>query len=112
MSTTLPTNLKTTARVVREDLGDALRGRRNPPNVSLDGRQQKALEDLRRDGFAVVHGYWDRERALATRDRLEAYLAEGKSKDFEEGAWLRFWDDRPHDQGVRRIYHVERVVPE
>ena len=46
------------------------------------------------------------------RDKLEAFLADGGDKEFSEGAWLRFWDDRPYDQGVRRLYHVERVVPE
>ncbi len=32
--------------------------------------------------------------------------------DFDEGAWLRFWDTRAYDQGVRRLYHVDKVVPE
>ena len=47
-------NAKTTARVVRGDVADSIRGLRTPPAVSLDERQRKALEDLRRDGFAVV----------------------------------------------------------
>ena len=37
-------------------------------------------------------------------DRLEGYLTEGVSKDFESGAYVRFWDNRAYDEGVRRLY--------
>lgn len=105
-------NARSTARIVRADMADSMRARRRPPHVELDERQRKALEDLKRDGYAVIENYWDREKALELKDKLEAYLADGKDKDFDEGAWLRFWDDRAYDQGVRRIYHVEKIVPE
>lgn len=106
------TNVQATYRVVKDDVRDAVRARRQPWLPELDDAQAKAVADLRRDGFAVVPNYWTPERALAMRDQLEAYLADGKSRDFDEGAWLRFWDDRAYDQGVRRIYHAERLVPE
>jgi hypothetical protein len=105
-------NARSTATIVRGDLAESIRARRRPPELELDARQQKALADLRRDGYAVVENYWSRENALELRDRLEAHLTEGKDKDFDEGAWLRVWDDRSYDQGVRRIYHVERLIPE
>jgi hypothetical protein len=105
-------NARSTARILRSDLAESIQARRQPPALSLDDRQRRALQDLRRDGYAVIEGYWDRDKALELRDRLEAYLAEGKDKDFDEGAWLRIWDDRAYDQGVRRIYHVERLLPE
>ncbi|MHB8466660.1 MAG: phytanoyl-CoA dioxygenase family protein [Acidimicrobiales bacterium] len=60
-----------------------------------------------RDGYAVIEGFWPRERAFALRDRLEVELANDESKDYESGAYLRFWDDRSYDEGVRRLYHVE-----
>jgi hypothetical protein len=44
------------------------------------------------------------------RDQLEAYLEPGKDRDFDSGAYLRFWDDRAYDQGVRRFHHVDREV--
>src|SRR4051812_49103636 len=109
---TLRENIRSTRQIVRNDLADKLANRRNPKPVQLDARQEKALADLRRDGYAVVENYWDRDRALAMRDRLEAFLADGVDKDFDEGAWLRFWDNHAYDQGVRRLYHVEKVVPE
>jgi hypothetical protein len=107
----LRANARHTQQTLREDIGDYVRNRRRP-NALLTRVQQRALRDLRRDGFAVIEGYWERERALAMRDRLEALLADGRDRDFAEGAWMRFWDDRPYDQGVRRIYHVEKIVPE
>ena len=105
-------NAKSTTRILRGDLDDRITARRAPLPIMLSDEQQRVLADMRRDGYAVVENYWQREDALALRDRLEAYLADGEDRDFEEGAWLRFWDDRAHDQGVRRIYHVEKLVPE
>jgi hypothetical protein len=104
-------NALSTAVQLREDFNDFRAGRGNRNAESLDARQQKALADLHRDGFAVIEDYWTAERAIAMRDQLEALLAEGKDKDFDEGAWMRFWDGRGYDQGVRRIYHVDKVVP-
>jgi hypothetical protein len=109
---TLRQNLRTTKQVVQDDLTDYVRGRRNGPAVSLDPVQERLLADLRRDGFAILPNYWPRDKALALRDKLEGYLELGRDTDFDEGAWMRFWDHRPYDQGVRRIYHVERLVPE
>jgi hypothetical protein len=104
-------NARSVATIVRGDVRESLRARRRPPAVQLDPRQRQALENLKTDGYAVVGDYCPRETAFELRDRLEAYLAEGKNRDFAEGAWLRFWDDRDYDQGVRRIYHVERLIP-
>src|SRR5205823_1223626 len=109
---TLRENVRATRTIVQNDLADKLAARRDPPAVELDERQRDALTQLRRDGYAVVEGYWPQERALEMRDRVEAYLEPGVDRDFDEGAWLRFWDGRKHDQGVRRLYHVEKVVPE
>jgi hypothetical protein len=109
---TITENVRSTSRILRNDLTDYVHARRSPLPITLSAEQEKALEDMRRDGYAVVENYWDRDEALAMRDRLEGYLQEGRDRDFDEGAWLRFWDDRPHDQGVRRIYHVEKLVPE
>jgi len=109
---TLRENARTARRIISNDFEDFRAGRRNPPQVQLDDRQAKALADLRRDGFAVIPNYWPRERALAMRDRLEAELADGTDRDYDEGAYLRFWDGRAYDQGVRRLYHVDKLVPE
>jgi hypothetical protein len=48
---------------------------------------------------------------LAIRDQLEAYIGEA-STDLDGGAYLRVWGGGDHDQGVRRIYHVDRLLPE
>lgn len=109
---TLRKNARAARHIIQTDLEDIRAARRNPLTLQLDERQEKALADLRRDGYAVIPEYWARERALAMRDQLEAFLADGTDKDFPEGGYLRFWDGRPYDQGVRRLYHVDKVVPE
>jgi hypothetical protein len=109
---TIAENVRSTSRILRNDVEDYVQARRSPAPVALSSEQERVLSDMRRDGYAVVENYWDNDAALTMRDRLEAYLQEGRSRDFDEGAWLRFWDDRPYDQGVRRIYHVEKLVPE
>lgn len=103
-------NIVPTARTVCEDLTDFVRGRVRPLKQSLTGHEMTCVAALREEGLTVVKGYWPRDKALHMRDQLEHYLAGGKSRDFEEGAYLRFWDDRAYDEGVRRIYHVERLV--
>lgn len=109
---TVVKNLRPATETVRRDLREYARARARRERTQLSEAESRWLSDLRRDGYAVVNDYWPRERALELRDTLEAYLEEGKSRDFDNGAYLRFWDDRPYDQGVRRIYHVERLIPE
>ena len=105
-------NIPLTTKILLEELSDFVKRRVNPANLGLTNQEEACLADLRRDGFVVVKDYWPREKALKMRDRLEAYLTEGKSKNFENGAYLRFWDNKGYDQGVRRIYHVERLMEE
>jgi hypothetical protein len=109
---TLVSNLRSTAAVVRRDLGDLVKTHGREPELGLDERERKAVADLKRDGFAVIEGFWPRERALELRDRLEQYLEPEESRDFESGAYVRFWDNRAHDEGVRRLYHVDNEIPE
>jgi ectoine hydroxylase-related dioxygenase (phytanoyl-CoA dioxygenase family) len=108
---TMP-HLKPALRLAREDLNDLIRARRAGEQVQLDEREQRILADLQRDGYAVVEGYWDRDRAFALRDSLEQRLEGGEDVDYPEGAYLRFWDNRAYDEGVRRLYHVDRLYPE
>lgn len=108
----LTANLKDTVHTVRTDLSDFVKRRPIEEPDGLSDAQRVALEHLRREGYAVVEGFWPREQALALRDRLEQYLEPAESHDFESGAYIRFWDDRTYDEGVRRLYHVEREIPE
>jgi hypothetical protein len=109
---TLQQRFTHTRLTAQEDLIDFARGVVKPPQTELSAEQDWALAAIRRDGFAVIPGYWERERALAMKDKVEGLLEEGKDKDYPEGAWLRFWDDRSYDQGVRRLYHIDKVLPE
>ena len=98
---------------VAADLSDWLKSLRDPPAAAVTPLEVKALADLHRDGFSVIRGYWSRENALRTRDFLQRYLTGNASNvDFDCGAYLRVWDNRAYDEGVRRIYHVERLLPE
>src|SRR5437899_5830649 len=105
-------NLPSAMRIIREDTDSYLWSRIRPLPLSLTSEEQRCVAEIQRDGFAVVHGYWSREKASQERDRLEAFLAEERDRDFDNGAYLRFWDKRAYDTGVRRLYHVERLVPE
>jgi hypothetical protein len=111
MSSTVIKNARDTARIVKADVGDYLARRRHPA-VELGADEAALVARLRTDGYVVVPGYWERDRAQAMRDRLEAYLAEGQSKDFESGAYLRFRQNVAYDEAVRRMYHVDKEVPE
>jgi hypothetical protein len=104
-------NARNTARIVRSDVRDHLAKRRAPgPELSVE--EQGFVERLHADGYVVIPGYWTHDRAFAMRDQLEGYLTHGESRDFESGAYLRFWDNRAYDEGVRRFYHVDKEVPE
>jgi hypothetical protein len=108
----LAANLRETKQIVRSDLRDFVRNRKSVDPSTIGSEEQRALADLRRDGFAVVADFWPRDRALAMRDQLEAYLSDETSRDFPSGAYIRFWDNRTYDEGVRRLYHVELEVAE
>jgi hypothetical protein len=112
MATDTIERLRGTAWVLREDLADYVKTRGRTGETELDQRERSAVEDLRRDGFAVLEGFWPRERALELRDRLEQYLDPAESRDFESGGYIRFWDNRAYDEGVRRLYHVDKEIPE
>lgn len=105
-------NAANAGRILKQDAEDFIRARREPVQKTLSPVQQRLSADLRRDGFAVLPDYWDRDKALALRDRLESYLEPGTDQDYDSGAYLRFWDNRSYDQGVRRFYHVNREIPE
>jgi hypothetical protein len=111
--TSFPSKGMQAARVLAEDLVDRLRTWRRPIQEPSNPRETETLACLRRDGFVVVPSYWPRARALHLRDALEELLqAHTSSIDFPCGAYLRIWDNRAYDEGVRRIYHVERLLPE
>jgi hypothetical protein len=101
-----------TAIVAADDIRDVVKGTLRGGGPQIDSRQRVALADLRRDGYAVIEGYWSRERALEIGRALEQELEDGVDRDYDSGAYLRFWDDRAYDQGVRRLYHVDKLMPE
>ena len=105
-------NSKKATRIVKSELADFARSRIHAFSLKLTEKEKATLANLRRDGFAAIKDYWPREKALQMRDQLEAYLAEGQSCDYDNGAYLRFWDRRDYDQGVRRLYHVDRLEKE
>jgi hypothetical protein len=105
-------NLRPTLQCFRQDVRDYLHKRFRSPSLLLDSIEKKALEDLERDGYTVIKDFWTRERAFQMRDKLEGYLTIGGNKDFEGGAYMRFRDNTGSDDGVRRIYHVDKLLPE
>ena len=107
----LPANARETARVVKHDLQEYI-GRLRASTADLSGEERARVAQLRRDGYVIIPEYWPREKALAMRGRLEQYLEIGESRDFDNGAYLRFRDNVAYDEGVRRLYHVDKEIPE
>jgi hypothetical protein len=70
------------------------------------------VKDLRHNGYAVIENFWPAQRAFQVRDQLESVLKEGKSCNFDNGSYLRFWDGKGYDDGVRRLYHLDKMFPE
>ena len=103
-------NWKSTAQTVRRDLADWASARLSGQRGVDGSAEAEHLRTLRRDGFVAVEGHWPRAEALRLRDDLLKYVAHGGNREFPEGAYLRSWDGRECDQGVRRIYHVERLI--
>lgn len=104
-------NARPTWGIMRQDLSDYLKYSK----VSHDGltdRESKCLDQIDRDGYVIVPGFWPRDKALGMKEKLESFLEIGQNKDFDSGAYLRIWDNRPEDAGIRRIYHVDKLVPE
>lgn len=108
---TFTANARDTARIIKNDLAEHV-GRLRASTTGLSADERALVTRLRRDGYVVVPGYWSREKALAMRDHVEQYLEIGESRDFDSGAYLRFRDNVAYDEGVRRLYHVDKEIPE
>jgi hypothetical protein len=100
-----------TARMVRDDVTEWIRLSAARRRVELDDRARHAVRTLRRDGFAVIEGFWPRDAALALGHELLPYALRARDEEFPGGAYLRVWDKRAYDRGVRRIYRVDCLVP-
>lgn len=109
----IPRRIRAAAKLIRREAAVFSRTRRRSRLTGSTSQESTALADVRRNGYAIVPEFWPREAALKMRDRLEAYLAEGVTRQFDNGAYVVFRDkSRKDDSDVRRIYHVERLVPE
>jgi Phytanoyl-CoA dioxygenase (PhyH) len=108
---TVARNAREVAVIVRSDLRSDLTRRRGA-KPELAPSEARLVDELRVDGYVVIREYWPRSQALELRDRLEGLLAGGKSRDFPSGAYVRFRDNVAYDEGVRRIYHVDKEFPE
>lgn len=85
---------------------------RSQPDLTAD--QQIVLAELLENGIAVVPEYWSRDKAFEIRDQLKQYIVSGEDQDLDGGAYVRHWSNRPidYDQGVKRLYHPDAVLPE
>jgi hypothetical protein len=108
----LATNVKISRSVFEEELNDWIKNLTNPLQVELTPGEQGYLANLRKYGVAVIPGYMSRARALAIRDQLMPFKTGNQNKDFTSGAYLRYWQERAYDQGVSRLWHVEKLIPE
>jgi hypothetical protein len=86
---------------------------------SITERERDVVRQLQRDGVVAVEGYWSRDEAFQVRDRLTGYIG-AENADFDCGAYARVWssshpklqDSPEEDQGITRIYHVDKLLPE
>jgi hypothetical protein len=105
-------NIRPTFQTVRSDLKDYLNQCKSPSHKSLSSEERLHLKAIKEDGYVVINNYWSREKALSLKIQLEDHLKVGKNVDFENGAYIRFRDNTGTDDGVRRIYHVDRIISE
>ena len=109
----IPAKLFDTVKVQVKDLVDVTKSRISPPVTALDDEQRAWLADIRRQGYVVVEGYWDRRRALDLRDKLLPFVEDAQSKELDCGAYVHCRaNDKNYDSGVRRIHRVDRIFPE
>src|SRR4051812_20883205 len=91
----------------RPAVKDLLRDYRDHLRWTLRKRLELADDDrlivakLKADGYAVIENYWSPERASNMKRHVENFLIGDCDKNFENGAYLRFWDQKGYDQGVR-----------
>ena len=108
---TFPKRLKQTARIALDDWRAARHKTLTPP-PNLSAAEQTLLADLETNGFAMVPGFWSREQAVAARDTLLATTTQPNT-EFESGAYLRHGvGGQAYGEGITRIYHAEKVLPE
>jgi hypothetical protein len=98
--------------IVLEDIYDAARSKSFVKKLNLTAQQKDICEQLKQDGVALVKDFYPREACEAVKRQLDGYIQESPGdKDFESGAYLRYYDFMDYDQGVRRIHHVEKEIP-
>lgn len=108
----LTSNFTSVSQTLEKDIRAYLTSKLSPYGNKLSKMEKKYVDDIKSDGFTVIQNYWNRNEAIRMKELLEKYLKVGKSKNFPSGAYMRFWDNRAHDTGVRRIYHIDREIPE
>lgn len=108
----ITSNLSSVSYTLKKDIKGYLISRMNLYAENLSELEGKYVDNLRRDGYVVINNYWNISKTGKMKLLLEKYLRVGKSKNFPSGAYIRFWDNRAHDTGVRRLYHVDREIPE
>jgi hypothetical protein len=83
--------------------------------IPLSDVEKKYLETLRKDGICVIEDYWSQEKCGLMKDCLESEIeaANTKNVNFEDGVYIRFNKGKNQkDDGVVRIYHVEKKFTE
>ena len=108
MPNPLMNNLKLTAKSLMRDLKDTLSAKSIP---QLSDQETEWLEKIREDGFCVIEDYWDPEQVASLRTRLYEHLSDS-DRDFEGGARFRIRSGSGYDEGIARIYHVDKLIPE
>ncbi len=82
--------------------------------VILSDTEIKYLKLLRKDGICIIEDYWTKEQCDELKISLEAEInLNAQNKDFEDGSYIRFNKGKKQkDEGVVRIYHVDKKVKE
>ena len=79
----------------------------------LSKEEGKILRELFKNGFCVINDYWSKEKCEKIKIELESKVKSGKNEDYISGAYVRSRkSDSKFDNGVIRMYHVDREVKE
>ena len=83
-----------------------------PTAVDLGSQQASIVDDLNRKGYAIIEGYWLRDKALDVGHALEELVQTAEDRSLECGATIRVNFRRRPGGGIRRVYDVDKFMPE
>ena len=101
--------------LMRSDIKTFLERRSFIKTMTLTDTEKKCLKNLRESGICTVENYWSKEKCERIKIVLEEKIKINKDQDFSNGSYIRFNKEKDklnYDEGVVRIYHIDKELEE